>query len=115
MQYNNSAGNDISSSRVDPIFLRVFTGGKKPKKIKDSKKLKKIDLTHWSSYEDWDPYRNYVIAKKFCNLQESSSNNIGTFTNFAQNDQALVALHTYMMFLKFGFYIMLFFMRLYRY
>ena len=30
-------------------------------------------------------------------------NNVGTFTNFAQNDQALVALHTYMMFLKFGF------------
>ncbi len=68
-----------------------------------NKQLKKIDLTHWSSYEDWDPYRNYVVAKKFCNLQESSSNNTGTFTNFAQNDQALVALHTYMMFLKFGF------------
>ena len=38
-----------------------------------------------------------------CNLQRIDSNNTGTFTNFAQNDQALVALHTYMMFLKFGF------------
>ena len=42
-------------------------------------------------------------TKKHCNLQESISNNFGTFTNFAQNDQSLVALHTYMMFLKFGF------------
>ena len=65
--------------------------------------LNDLDLTHWSSYENWDPYRNYLIAKKYCNLTESKSNNTGTFTNFAQNDQALVALHTYMMFLKFGF------------
>ena len=70
---------------------------------KDSNKLKNLELTHWSSYENWDPYRNYVIAKKYCNLTESKLNNVGTFTNFAQNDQALVALHTYMMFLKFGF------------
>ena len=27
----------------------------------------------------------------------------GTFTNFAQNDQALYALHTFIMYLKFGF------------
>ena len=64
---------------------------------------KKIEITHWSSYENWDPYRNYITAKKFCGLQESISNNLGTFTNFAQNDQALVALHTYIMYLKFGF------------
>lgn len=70
---------------------------------KNNKKIKKLDLTHWSSYENWDPYKNFVTAKKYCNLQESSTNNAGTFTNFAQNDQALVALHTYMMFLKFGF------------
>lgn len=70
---------------------------------KDAKKLKNIQLTHWSSFENWDPYRNYVTAKKYCNLSESNTNNLGTFTNFAQNDQALVALHTYMMFVKFGF------------
>jgi N-acetyl sugar amidotransferase len=70
---------------------------------KNSKELKNLELTHWSSYENWDSYRNYVYAKKHCNLEESESNNAGTFTNFAQNDQALVALHTYMMFLKFGF------------
>ena len=29
--------------------------------------------------------------------------NTGTFTNFAQNDQAMYTLHTYLMYLKFGF------------
>ena len=65
--------------------------------------LKRLKITHWSYFENWDPYRNYLVAKKFCGLQESKKNNFGTFTNFAQNDQALVALHTYLMYLKFGF------------
>jgi hypothetical protein len=34
---------------------------------------------------------------------EVEGSNAGTFTNFAQNDQALYALHTYLMYLKFGF------------
>lgn len=62
-----------------------------------------IFLTHWSYFEAWDPYRNYLVAKEFCGLQEVEENNSGTFTNFAQNDQALYALHTYLMYLKFGF------------
>ena len=36
-------------------------------------------------------------------MNENSQGNEGTFTNFAQNDQALYALHTYLMYLKFGF------------
>lgn len=62
-----------------------------------------IDLTHWSYFENWDPYRNYLIAKEFCGLTEAEHSNSGTFTNFSQNDQALYALHTYLMYLKFGF------------
>lgn len=62
-----------------------------------------IKLTHWSYFENWDPYRNYLIAKEFCVLQEAESSNAGTFTIFSQNDQALYALHTYLMYLKFGF------------
>ena len=34
---------------------------------------------------------------------EAEGANSGTFTNFAQNDQALYALHAYFMYLKFGF------------
>ena len=48
--------------------------------------------------KNWDPYRNYLVAKEFCGLQENESVNSGTFTNFAQNDQALYSLHTYLMF-----------------
>ncbi|ULX57902.1 N-acetyl sugar amidotransferase [Ectothiorhodosinus mongolicus] len=62
-----------------------------------------IDITHWSYFENWDPYRNYLIAKEHCGLKEAEDTNSGTFTNFAQNDQALYALHAYLMYLKFGF------------
>jgi len=69
----------------------------------DELKGKELNITHWSYFESWDPYRNYLVAKEHCGLQEATDNNSGTFTNFAQNDQALYALHTYMMYLKFGF------------
>jgi N-acetyl sugar amidotransferase len=62
-----------------------------------------IQLTHWSYFENWDPYRNYLVAKEHCGLMEAESSNAGTFTNFSQNDQAFYALHTYLMYLKFGF------------
>jgi N-acetyl sugar amidotransferase len=69
----------------------------------DELRDKQLYLTHWSYFEPWDPYRNYLIAKQHCGLQEQEEGNSGTFTNFAQNDQALYALHTYLMYLKFGF------------
>jgi len=62
-----------------------------------------LELTHWSYYENWDPYRNYLIAKEHCGLKENVDSNLGTFTNYSQNDQALYSLHTYVMYLKFGF------------
>jgi len=67
--------------------------------------IKKYSLTftHWSYYENWDPYKNYLTAKNHCGLIEREDANSGTFTNFAQNDQALYALHAYLMYLKFGF------------
>lgn len=64
---------------------------------------KNLFFTHWSYYENWDSYRNYVVAKNHCGLQEKEETNTGTFTNFAQNDQALYSLHAYLMYLKFGF------------
>ena len=70
--------------------------------MKDLKK-KKIGLTHWGYFEPWDSYRNYLAAKSKFDLKEHEENSSGTFTNFAQNDQSLFALHTYLMYLKFGF------------
>ena len=60
-------------------------------------------FTHWSYFEQWDSYRNYIIAKEHCGLIEKDEGNSDTFTNFSQNDQALYTLHTYLMYLKFGF------------
>ena len=62
-----------------------------------------ITITHYSFYENWDPYRNYMIAKEHCGLKEKESLNKGTYTNFAQNDSDLFPLHMYFMYLKFGF------------
>lgn len=64
---------------------------------------KTIKVTHFGFYENWDPYRNYQLAKKHCGLQETEAQNIGTYTNFAQTDQDLYPLHVYLMYLKFGF------------
>ena len=65
--------------------------------------LANLEITHFSYYEAWDPYRNYLIAKKYCGLKELDEATVGTFTNFAQNDQQLASLHYYLMYLKFGF------------
>ena len=62
-----------------------------------------LAFTHWSYFEAWDSYRNYVIAKEHCGLKEKEEGTAGTFTNFSQNDQALYSLHAYLMYLKFGF------------
>ena len=62
-----------------------------------------LSFTHWSYFEPWDSYRNYVIAKDHCGLVEKEEGNSDTFTNFSQNDQALYSLHAYLMYLKFGF------------
>ena len=67
------------------------------------KKQKQIKLTHYSYFGDWNPYTNYLLAKKKYGLIENKKTNMGTFSNFAQNDQKLYALHTYLMYLKFGF------------
>ena len=69
------------------------------KEVKNSN----LEFAHWSYFENWNSYRNYLVAKEFCGLEENKHTNSGTFTNFAQNDQALYALHAYMMYLKFGF------------
>jgi N-acetyl sugar amidotransferase len=62
-----------------------------------------LSFTHWSYFENWDSYRNYIVAKEYCGLIEKEEGNSDTFTNFSQNDQALYALHAYMMYLKYGF------------
>lgn len=59
--------------------------------------------SHWSYFENWDPYEHYVAAKQHCGLQERETASVGTYTNFAQTDTSLFDLHMYFAFLKFGF------------
>jgi N-acetyl sugar amidotransferase len=103
----------VSLKEISKIFFeggyqKIFNKLKKDKKNLfwfEMPKAKEKDflITHWSYFEPWDSYRNYLVAKKHCNLTEAKVTNPGTFTNFAQTDQALYDLHTYLMYLKFGF------------
>ena len=74
-----------------------------PFRFPEDEQLQDVSITHWSYFENWDPYRNYLVAKEKCGLTDAEDTNEGTFTNFAQNDQEIYALHTYLMYLKFGF------------
>lgn len=85
-----------SGLKEDDLYFFRFPG-------EDELQSNPIELTHWSYFENWDPYRNYLVAKEHCGLKEAEGSNSGTFTNFSQNDQALYSLHTYLMYLKFGF------------
>lgn len=79
--------------RTEDLYFWNFDGGDQSQ----------IELAHWSYFENWDSYRNYLVAKEFCGLTEKNDQNTGTYTNFAQNDNLLYDLHTYLMYLKFGF------------
>ena len=58
---------------------------------------------HWSYYENWDPYTHFEFARDHYEMQKSEERNTGTYTDFGQLDTPLYELHTYMMYLKFGF------------
>lgn len=60
-------------------------------------------IAHWSFFENWDPYEHYLVAKEKCGLVEQGERATGTYNNFSQTDTALYNLHTYLMYLKFGF------------
>ena len=91
---NNTYESVIKKSKLNNDDLFWFQYPKNSSKIK---------FIHWSYFEPWDSYKNYLYAKKYCHLEDNQKSNQGTFTNFAQNDQALYALHCYFMYLKFGF------------
>lgn len=71
-----------------------------PKEVLDNFK---INVGHWSYFENWDPFVHYEFASDNYNLQTKPKRSTGTYSNFAQLDTPLYELHTYMMYLKFGF------------
>ena len=68
----------------------------------DDKEFEKIFFTQWSRFEDWRPtlHADFAIAK---GMKVGPVRSIGTFTNHSQLSDKLQDLHTYLMFLKFGF------------
>lgn len=62
-----------------------------------------VCTAHWSYFENWDPYEHYLVAKEKCGLQEHKERTSATYNNFAQTDTALYNLHSWLMYLKFGF------------
>lgn len=58
---------------------------------------------HWSYYENWDSYTHYEFARDHYGMNIHQGRNTGTYTDFGQLDTPLYELHTYMMYLKFGF------------
>jgi N-acetyl sugar amidotransferase len=62
-----------------------------------------VKISHWSYFENWDSYKNYIFARDNYNMKTSDQRNSGTYTNFGQLDTPFYDLHTYMMYLKFGF------------
>lgn len=64
---------------------------------------KEILCMHWSYFDPWDSYNNYLVSKEKCGLKEKQEGSGATYNNFAQNDTCLYDLHTYLMYLKFGF------------
>ncbi len=98
---------NIYLSGIDPTQYKTdftekelyFWTYPKESDFKDSR----LAVCHYSYFENWDPYEHYLVAKDKCGLKEKTSASVGTYTNFAQTDTSLYDLHTYFMFLKFGF------------
>ncbi|OGT36760.1 MAG: legionaminic acid biosynthesis protein PtmG [Gammaproteobacteria bacterium RIFCSPHIGHO2_12_FULL_38_14] len=120
VEYGGSTENKNRATYDIDYMKRVYLEGgytRVLQKIRENEKISEKELawftfpehidnlkfTHWSYFESWDSYRNYIIAKEHCGLTEKEKGNTDTFTNFAQNDQALYSLHAYLMYLKFGF------------
>lgn len=115
----------LTEMRYRPYYdadyaIKIYTEGNNPKDFLKGKyseqemglwlfppneKIQKagFKVGHWSYYENWDPYIHYEFASKNYGMQIHKGRNTGTYTDFGQLDTPLYELHTYMMYLKFGF------------
>jgi N-acetyl sugar amidotransferase len=69
--------------------------------VPDDKNFEKLFFTQWSKFENWQPSKHaeFAIEKGM----RIPSYNIGTFTRTSQLSDKLQDLHTYLMYIKFGF------------
>lgn len=99
--------------------IKIYTEGNDPKRFVNNRhenemllwmyppkeEIQRVGFKvgHWSYYENWDPYVHYEFARDNYGMLKAESRNTGTYTDFGQLDSPLYELHTYMMYLKFGF------------
>ena len=93
-----------------PEFLKdIYYEGQDPSaygywwEMPTAQALEQVHMTWWSLFEDWDPEVHAKLAKDKCGLEMLVGGSIGTFTNYAQLDDAMQDLHTYLQYVKFGF------------
>jgi N-acetyl sugar amidotransferase len=123
VEYGGSTESKNQWSYSVGYAIRVYLSGEDPKAIigklggqytekelywwlyPSAEEIATVDprASHWSHFEDWDPYSHYLIAKEKCGLQDREEASVGTYTNFSQTDTTLFDLHMYFMYLKFGF------------
>lgn len=61
-----------------------------------------LKATHWSYFENWDSSTHAELARREFGLVARTAKK-ASYDQFSQNDTCLYDLHTYLMFLKFGF------------
>lgn len=101
--YDNKYVEKVYLSNVYKEIFNKLKITKDDKFFYELNSSKRVKYSHYSYFDNWDPYKNYLFAKEKFGLEENTETNPSTFTNFAQNDQKLYPLHTYLMFLKYGF------------
>jgi len=72
--------------------------------IKETLEKNKIEFHWWAFYENWVPQENYYYSAKNTGFQANPEGRTeGTYSKYAQIDDATDALLYYMMFIKYGF------------
>ena len=71
--------------------------------VPTDKDLENLYVTWMSNFWNWDPEQNAIFAKQKCGMEMMVGGNIGTFTNYAQNEDRMQDLHCFLQFCKFGF------------
>ena len=68
--------------------------------VPSDKDLEDIYVTWYSLFKNWDPQDNALFAKKYTGMEMMVGGNIGTFTNFSQNECKIQDLHCFLQYCK---------------
>ena len=88
--------------KYDIDIKKALKSGFNLPKISDLKK-KKIEFHWWGFYNKWVPQENFYYASANCNFKPNPEGRMeGTYSRYAQLDDATDSLLYYLMFIKYG-------------